>query len=106
MEEPGTESKTNFYLSLLGGLGAILIFALILFIAYLPNRPPPVDEEVGQERRRKAEERTAAGIKKISEYDVVDEEEKIVRIPIEEAMELTVREYRNNAAEGEASNDG
>ena len=42
-------------LTFLGSLGAILIFSLILFIAYLPHRPAPVDAQVVATRQAKAD---------------------------------------------------
>jgi len=90
-------SKGNSMLSFLGGLGAILIFGLILFIAYLPNRPPPVNAEVNATRQLKADEARAAGIQKLTAFEVVNAEAGTVRIPIEEAMKLTVDGYDKGA---------
>jgi len=95
-----TPSTKNQVISFAGAVGAILIFLLILFVAYLPNRPAPVDEEIDAERRAKAEEALTAGQKKLSEYSVVDAEEGLVTIPIDRAMELTVNSYNAGEAEG------
>ena len=86
-------SKSNFLLTILGSLGAILIFALILFIAYLPNRPDPVDAAISAERQAKADESRAAGIKKLSTFELLDSDSGIARIPIEDAMRHTVDSY-------------
>ncbi len=67
-------------LTVLGGLGAILIFALILFVAYLPNRPAPVDAQVNADRQAKADEIRGQGIAKLGN--------------LESAMEATVSEYQ------------
>jgi hypothetical protein len=75
-----TQTNTrNLLLTLLGGLGAILIFGLILFIAYLPNRPAPVDEETNIKRQIAADEARAEGVAKLGN--------------IEEAMQVTVSSY-------------
>ena len=87
-------SKSNFLLTILGSLGAILIFALILFLAYLPNRPDPVDAVVVADRQAKADESRAAGIKKLSSLELIDLNSGIVRIPIEDAMRHTVEMYK------------
>jgi len=79
-------------LTFLGSLGAILIFALIIYLAYLPNRPDPIDKAVSKERQAKADEARAAGIAKLNSYAV--SATGTVQIPIEEAMELIVKEYQ------------
>jgi hypothetical protein len=91
-------SKSNFLLTFLGGLGAILIFLLILFIAYLPNRPEPVDANVAAERQAKADEARAAGIKKLTTLEVINAEAGTARIPISDAMQRTVSLYREEAS--------
>jgi hypothetical protein len=79
-------------LTFLGSVGAILIFALVVYLAYLPNRPAPIDQSVAQERQAKADEARAAGIAKLSNYAVSGT--GAVQIPIEEAMKLVVEEYQ------------
>ena len=89
-----TESpKINRLLSLTGIVGAILVFAVILYVAYLPGRPPAVDQKVHEERKQKADEARAAGLAKINGYNV-NPDTKIIQIPIEAAMELTVTKYK------------
>jgi hypothetical protein len=95
-------SKSNTLLSFLGSLGAILIFALILFLAYLPNRPAPVDAQIKADRQSKADEARAAGIQKLTSLEVVDAEAKIARIPIEDAMLMTVEAYGTQEASAQA----
>jgi hypothetical protein len=84
-------------LTFLGSLGAILIFALILFVAYLPNRPAPVDAQVLADRQARADEARAAGIKKLTSLEVIDAEAGTARIPIEDAMLATVEAYKQEA---------
>ena len=66
--------------TVLGGIGAILIFALILFVAYLPNRPAPADAAANAERQATADEIRAQGVAKLGN--------------LEAAMEATVSEYQ------------
>ncbi len=87
-------SKANSLLSLAGIVGVILIFAVILYVAYLPGRPPAVDYKIAENRRLAADETHAAGLAKIIAYEVIDAETGSVRIPIEEAMVLTVESYQ------------
>jgi hypothetical protein len=79
-DTPKTQNSTStLLLTVLGGLGAILIFGLIVFVAYLPNRPAPVDEETQIKRQIAADESRAQGAAKLGN--------------IEQAMEATVRSY-------------
>ncbi|WPJ95724.1 hypothetical protein SH580_20095 [Coraliomargarita algicola] len=96
-------SKSNSLLSFLGGLGAILIFGLILFVAYLPNRPEPVNAQAGIDRQAKADEARAAGLEKLSSYKVINAEAGTVAIPIADAMELTVAAYTQAAQEADGA---
>ena len=91
-------SKSNTFLTFLGCLGAFLVFVLIIFIAYLPNRPEQVDAQVYATRQAKADESRAAGIQKLTNYELIDAEAGTVRIPIEDAISLTIASY--NSGEG------
>ena len=86
-------SKSNTLLTFLGCLGAFLVFVLIIFIAYLPNRPERVDAQVYATRQAKADESRAAGIQKLTNYELIDAEAGTARIPIEEAISLTIASY-------------
>jgi hypothetical protein len=77
----------------IGGIGAILIFALVLFVAYLPSRPAPADQAAKDARQAKADEARAAGLSKLNGYAVINAEAGTVRIPLHEAMELTVAKH-------------
>ena len=88
-------SKSNTFLTFLGCLGAFLVFVLIIFIAYLPNRPERVDAQVYATRQAKADESRAAGIQKLTNYELIDAEAGIARIPIEEAISLTIASYNS-----------
>ncbi len=89
-DQPSSKSSWPTFL---GSLGAILIFALIIFLAYLPNRPEPVDKAAAEERQIRADEARAAGLAKITGYAV--DGQGTVRIPVEAAMDLVVREYKD-----------
>ena len=88
-------TKSNTFFTFLGCLGAFLVFLLIIFIAYLPNRPERVDAQVYATRQAKADESRAAGIQKLTNYELIDAEAGIVRIPIEDAISLTIASYNS-----------
>lgn len=87
--EMSTAQKT---LLVLGILGAICLFAVIVAIAYLPNRPLPVDQVQVEERRDTLVEVRAEQHRRAHTYGWIDEPNGIVHIPIRRAVELTVRE--------------
>jgi hypothetical protein len=87
-----TPKQNTTLLTFLGSVGAILIFAVIIYLAYLPNRPAPINEAIAAERQAKADEARAAGIAKLTNYAVSGT--GAVQIPIEEAMKLVVEEYQ------------
>ena len=91
-------SKSNTLFTFLGCLGAFLVFVLIIFIAYLPNRPERVDAQVYATRQAKADESRAAGVQKLTNYELINAEAGTVRIPIEDAISLTIAGY--NSGEG------
>lgn len=84
-------SKGTPLLTLAGSLGAILIFVLVIYLAYLPNRPEPIDTAVAAERQAKADEARAAGAAKLSSYVV--SETGAVQIPIDAAIERVLKGY-------------
>ena len=70
-----------------------MVFALVIYLAYLPNRPAPIDAVANQERKAKAEEAIAGGQAKIFEYAVAADGS--IRIPVEAAMSIVLKEYRD-----------
>jgi hypothetical protein len=90
-EEP---TFSNSVLTFIGVVGAILTFALIIFVAYLPNLPAPADQKANEDRQAAADEARAAGAAKLQGYEVLNKDGGVVRIPIEEAKALTLKAYQ------------
>ena len=86
--EPG---DFKVMVSALGYIGVMLIFILIVFFSYISNTPPPINERTINDRLLTLRESRAVQQKDATTYGWVDESQGIVRIPIEKAMELTVR---------------
>lgn len=89
-------SAPVYWLSVLGALGVIFIFALIVYVAYIyrPNRPPAVDAEAVAKRLSILSETTARETQNLTGYDWKDRPIGVVRIPIEVAMQLTIERLR------------
>ncbi|MBC2603092.1 hypothetical protein [Puniceicoccus vermicola] len=92
----------NRTLSVIGGVGFILLFLLILWLAYLPYRPEPISEVLAETRLQNLQEIRNASAEVIDSYGVVNPNEGIYRIPVEEAMRLTVEQYRTSSSEKES----
>lgn len=92
MSEPLETSWSNRPATVAAGVGFILLFVLILWLAYVPLRPDSLAEVAGRERLATLRDISGEGIKQISEYGVVDATAGVFRIPLEQAMEITVRE--------------
>lgn len=83
-------NKMFSYLAILGALG---IFLLIVFIAYLPNRPPSLTTSLSNQRLIKLKEVQAQQKSRINSYQWIDRSKGIVQIPVERAIELTIQTY-------------
>ena len=98
-DSEGTESSWgNRPLSVIGGVGFILLFLLILWVAYLPYRPEPIAEEQAKERLETLREVQNASAETTTTYGVVNAKDGVYRIPVEEAMRQVVEKYRESAS--------
>ncbi len=88
--------KSGFFTTAAAALGGFLIFVLILVIAYLPNKAPPLPEgtKTPEERATILRELRARETAAATSYGWVDQSKGVVRIPIERAMQLTVEEFK------------
>jgi hypothetical protein len=84
-----TEPK-NLWLSGIAAAGFILLFLLIIWLAYLPTMPPPVDAALRAEQEAKLADTRAKAARLLEGYAVVNPQEGVYRIPIADAMEKTV----------------
>lgn len=89
------ENKGSFVATLLAVIGGFAIFAIILVVAYLPNKAAPAGDGVKTPAERKAalaelrgKEQTAA-----TTYGWVDKDKGVVRLPIDRAVELVIQEH-------------
>ena len=78
------------FFSILGVLGSLLIFIFIIIIAYLPNRSESIDSERIKERELNLKQNKAAQQSQANNYGWIDKTAGVIRIPIDEAVELAV----------------
>ncbi len=90
-------SHSNYMLSILGALGSILLFGLIVLIAYVYMfDPEPVNQQRIDQRLTIRGEVDAKQKALTTEYAVVNADEGTVRIPTELAMQLVVKKNQEN----------
>ncbi len=79
-------------LSALSIFGLIASFLLVVFIMIALNRPAPVDDSLSDKRDKTLAEVQNWHKELLSTYGWVDQSGGIVRVPIDRAMELTIKE--------------
>lgn len=81
--------------TLIAAIGGFAIFALILVVAYLPNKAAPAGDGVKTPEQRKAALAELHGKEKsaATTYGWIDKDKGVVRLPIDRAVELTIQEH-------------
>ncbi|MGB0371262.1 MAG: hypothetical protein ACPGN3_07895 [Opitutales bacterium] len=92
--EPSQYSKV---FSFVGVLGSMLLFLVILMITYIPSDKEPVGANVSSLREATLEENSAADRRKLNEVKAVDPVAGIYKIPVSDAIELTVAKLEGAA---------
>ena len=92
---PASEPSDNkVLLSALGWVGVLCVFIFIVAVAYLPNRSVSSVEKNAEERFEIRDTVRGEQSRLVGAYEWVNQEEGIVRIPVDRAMRLTVDELR------------
>ena len=81
-------------------IGVVLVAVLVGWVIsrYSPSRPSVVGEARGAERAKALAELNVANTEALTHCGRLDPVRKIVRLPVAEAMKLTVKEWDNPAA--------
>jgi hypothetical protein len=99
-------SRRSFWLSVVGVIGCFLVFAVVLYVAGIPGqvvdmtRPAAMSDEerlekgllTPEERKHRLTELRAKEDYTLISHQWVDKDKGIVRLPVDRAIELTVRE--------------
>ena len=96
--ESGVQRR-NYVLTILGVIASFLLFLVILLIAYIPNRPASVNQEIVAARKLKLSELSAKQSQQMNSYSWVNEKEGQVRIPVKRAMELLVQQQSGSTTQ-------
>lgn len=78
--------------------GTFLIVAALVCVMRRYTRPAPLDQARIQERKKYLTEIQAANAEALNNYAWQDQAKGLVRLPITNAIQLTIREYQNPAA--------
>ena len=79
-------------------VGACLIVASLAWLLIYKTRPAPLNQARIDERIKNLREINAAAAEALNNYGWQDEPKGLVRLPITNAMELIVRDWKNPAA--------
>ena len=94
--QPSRASGSMAYVA--GILGCFLIVAALVLAMRLYTQPAPLGEERAAVRRKALAELRAAEADELTTYAWLDQGKGVVRLPIAEAMKLSLRECQNPAA--------
>lgn len=107
-----TPPRRAFWLTAAGVIGCFLVFALVLYLGYLPSRTRQLDPAANltaeerqernlltpDERRARLADLHAREAKALHTYEWIDRAKGTVRLPVDRAVELTVRELQEKQA--------
>ncbi|HTJ78812.1 MAG TPA: hypothetical protein VL357_07420 [Rariglobus sp.] len=88
-------SKSSFGLTFLAAIGGFVIFVVILLVAYLPQKPAAIigdGVKTPEQRKAALAELRAHETKVATSYAWVDQSKGVVQLPIDRAIELTLRD--------------
>ena len=92
------ESTFTFTVYFLAALGALLIVGGLAAYVHSRTGPAPLNQARIQERIKFLKEVNETGTDALDHFGWQDQPKKIVRLPITNAMELIIREWKNPAA--------
>ena len=93
-----TESRVTATVYFLAALGSLLIVAGLAWLLYYRTRPEPLNQARIQERIKNLHDITTTSAEALNTYGWQDQSKGLVRIPITNAMEWTVRLSKDPAA--------
>lgn len=101
MSESGKTSpkERNQLLSILGILGCMLIFLFILMLTYMPGRDVDPLAATVAERKQHLGEVRARATREMRSVGIEDASAGLFKIPVDQAMELTIRDYKRKQDE-------
>lgn len=93
-----SESRINFGIYFVAALGAFLIVGGLAWLLYARTRPATLNQARIEERLKNLRDITVTSTDALNTYGWQDQTKQLVRLPITNAMDLVVREWKNPAA--------
>lgn len=90
--------RTRLTVWLVAVVGVCLLMAVLVKVMLDYTAPPPVDRARAAERAKALADINAAGAATLGSYGIVDQAKGIYRLPIDQAMQTILQEYKNPAA--------
>jgi len=92
-----TASRTSSGIYFLAALGTLLIVGAMAWWLYSRTRPAVLNQARIEERRKNLREITDTSAEALNTYGWQDQPKQVVRLPITNAMDLIIREWKNPA---------
>jgi hypothetical protein len=91
------ESKTGLAVYFLALIGAFLVVGGLAWILYSRTRPDTLNQARIEERMKNLRDITATSTEALTTFGWHDQPKGVVRLPINTAMDLVVREWKDPA---------
>ena len=98
INETSSLARTRIVVFWVGILGTFLIMAALVGLMRVYTRPAHVSAARAEERRKALEDVNNQARDQLENYGWIDANKGIVRLPIAQAMELTIRDWKNPSA--------
>ena len=95
MAEAINPGRTKTVVFVVAILGTFLLMAFLVRQMIQRTNPPPVGAERAAARAKDNADIRGAGVDQLNSYGYVDQAKGVVRVPIEEAIKVTIQGYRN-----------
>jgi hypothetical protein len=91
-------ARVHLFTFVIAAVGALLMFGVLVWIMVHVTRPEAVGAERAQERKKVLVQTRNEEAQVLNNYDRVGAGPGFVRMKIDDAMKLTIKEYQNPAA--------
>ena len=91
-------ARASLFTFVIVALGALLIVGALVWIVVRATQPPEVSVARSEERRKALVQTREEEAKTLNNYDRVGAGPGFVRMKVEDAMKLTIKEYQDPAA--------
>ena len=95
INEASSLARTRIVVFWIGILGTFLIMAALVGLMRAYTRPTPVNATRAEERRKALLDVNTQARDQLENYGWIDQGKGIVRLPIAQAIELTIRDWKN-----------